>query len=84
MMSQLYDPLTSSVESDSDLDTSVLDVSAASDKTTPSDITSRRVQMAGRQECAWPVPTPPSRDKLKAPRGYSRRTRVVKANSWTM
>lgn len=63
IMSKIYDPLTSSVKSDSDLDTSVLDVSAASDETTPTDITSRRVQMAGRQECAWPVHTPPSRDK---------------------
>ncbi|KAK3571201.1 hypothetical protein QTP86_004911 [Hemibagrus guttatus] len=63
IMSRLDDPLTSSIESDSDLATSVLEVSAASEETTPTYITSRRVQMIECQECAWPVPSPPSGDK---------------------
>ncbi|KAK3551116.1 hypothetical protein QTP70_014018 [Hemibagrus guttatus] len=54
------DPLTSRVEFDFDLATSVLGVSAPYKESSPSDITSRRVQMTGRQECAWPVPSPPS------------------------
>ncbi|KAK2855112.1 hypothetical protein Q7C36_006981 [Tachysurus vachellii] len=76
------DPLTSRVESDSDLAKSVLEVVASSEEPIPSDITSRGVQQTGHQEHAKPVPSPPSGDKPNAPRVCARRRiRFVKASS---
>ncbi|XP_053535938.1 uncharacterized protein LOC108265359 isoform X2 [Ictalurus punctatus] len=97
-MSHLDDPLTSRIKSDSDSDTSVLELTATSatenvdhmsrsdevaeeglvaksdveleqimaapsEENTPSDITSQSLELIGHQECASPVPSPPSSDQ---------------------
>ncbi|KAF4083471.1 hypothetical protein AMELA_G00141480 [Ameiurus melas] len=115
--SGLDEPLTSRVKSDSDLDTSVLALSATSEtenvdhmlrfdevaeeglvaksdveleqimaapseENTPSDITSQSFQLIGHQECASPVPSPPSSDKPASQRGSARRRACpIKASS---
>ncbi|GAA6094380.1 little elongation complex subunit 1-like isoform X1 [Tachysurus ichikawai] len=53
----LAEPLISKVKSDFVLAKTVLE------KTRPSDVTSRMIQMTGCQEYAWSVPSPPSGDK---------------------
>ncbi|KAF4088385.1 hypothetical protein AMELA_G00082310 [Ameiurus melas] len=48
-------------------------MAAPSEEHTPSDITSQSLEMIGHQECASPVPSPPSSDKPTSPRGSARR-----------
>ncbi|XP_053539049.1 uncharacterized protein LOC108270745 isoform X2 [Ictalurus punctatus] len=57
-------------------------MAAPSEENTPSDITSQSLQLIGHQECASPVPSPPSGDKPASPRGSARRSvRPMKASS---
>ncbi|XP_053478452.1 uncharacterized protein LOC128606388 isoform X1 [Ictalurus furcatus] len=113
-MSHLDVPLTSRVKSDSDSDTSVLELTATSatehvdhmsrsdevaeeglvaksdveleqimaapsEENSPSDITSQSLELIGHQECASPVPSPPSSDQ---PGSARRGARPIKLNSF--
>ncbi|XP_017322993.1 uncharacterized protein LOC108265306 isoform X3 [Ictalurus punctatus] len=57
-------------------------MAAPSKENTLSDITSKSLELIGHQECASPVPSPPSSVKPASPRGSARRrVRPIKANS---
>ncbi|KAF4088579.1 hypothetical protein AMELA_G00084070 [Ameiurus melas] len=116
-MSHLDVPLTSRFKSDSETDTSVLELTATSpteivdhmsrsdkvaeeglvaksdvelgqimaapsEENTPSDVTSKSLELIGHQEGASPVPSTPSSDQPAYPRGSARRrVHPIKASS---